>query len=197
MGDALATWFEAAACRQSDSRNNFGGLMTEAALGLARLCLDTLLENGRNAKAACAQQLVTPALDKIIEANTLLSGLGFESGGVAVAHALSEGFSVIHEMHGYTHGEKVAFGLLAQLMLERRPASETEEICRFCIDVGLPVTLADLSCADIDKNLLRQAADEAAAPGKPSHNMPFPISGASLYDALLAADALGQKMKAQ
>jgi glycerol dehydrogenase len=195
MGDALATWFEAVACRQSGARNNFGGHITEAALGLAHLCLDTLLADGRDAKTSCERQLVTPALERVVEANTLLSGLGFESGGVAVAHALSEGFSVIHEMHPFTHGEKVAFGLLTQLVLEGRPAAETEDICRFCLDVGLPVTLADLGCAGIDEATLRKAAIDAAAPGKPSHNMPFPVSGERLYDALLAADALGRKLK--
>lgn len=193
MGDALATWFEADACRKSGARNNFGGLVTEAAFGLARLCLDTLLENGVGAKRACQQQTVTPELEKVVEANTLLSGLGFESGGVAVAHALSEGFSVIHQMHDYTHGEKVAFGLLAQLLLEGRPDSVVQEICRFCIAVGLPVTLSALGCENIDDALLLEAAEEAAAPGKPSHNMPFPVTGAALYEALRAADAYGNR----
>jgi glycerol dehydrogenase len=196
MGDALATWFEADACYKSRSSNSFGALATQAAMGLARLCLDTLLENGVEAKRACESKKVTPALEKVVEANTLLSGLGFESCGVAVAHALSEGFSVIHEMHAYTHGEKVAFGLLAQLQLEGAPAAVTEEICRFCVDTGLPVTLAELGCAGIGDTMLHRAADEAAAPGKPSHNMPFPVTGAALYDALRAADALGRRMKA-
>lgn len=44
-------------------------------------------------------------------ANTLLSGLGFENGGLAVAHALHNGLTAVPETHKYTHGEKVAFGL--------------------------------------------------------------------------------------
>jgi glycerol dehydrogenase len=197
MGDALATWYEADACCKSGALNNFGGLMTSAALGLAKLCRDTLLEYGRDAVRSCENRAVTPALEYVVEANTLLSGLGFESGGVAAAHALSEGFTVLHEMHGYTHGEKVAFGLLAQLALEGRPASEIREICRFCIDVGMPVTLSDLGCADVDEARLRMAAEAAAEPGRPSHNMPFPITGGMLYEAVRAADALGRQMKAE
>lgn len=195
MGDALATWFEADACRNSHALNNFGGHISMAAIALAKLCLDTLLEHGVAAKRACVEQVVTPALEKVVEANTLLSGVGFESGGVALAHALSEGFSVIPEMHTCSHGETVAFGLLAQLIMEERPTQVITDIYRFCIDIGLPVTLSDLVCDPIDNNLLRLAADTAAEPGKPSHNLSFPITGDIIYNAVIAADALGRKLK--
>ena len=195
MGDALATWFEADACQKSGALNNFGGHISMTAMALAKLCLDTLLRYGVEAKRACTSHAVTPALERVVEANTLLSGLGFESGGVAVAHALSESFSVIEQMHDYSHGEKVAFGLLAHLILENRPDSVIEEIAGFCLDVGLPVTLADLGCDTIGEDLLRLVARDAAGPGKPSHNLPFPISDVMLYDALLKADALGRDLK--
>ena len=197
MGDALATWFEADACFKSNACNNFGGRITNTAMGLARLCLDTILEHGFNAKTACEKQLVTPAFEKIVEANTILSGLGFESGGVAVAHALSEGFSVIPEIHHYLHGETVAFGLLVHLIVEDRPAAVINQIYDFCLRVGLPVTLSDLGCDKVDHCLLRQVGDAAAAPGKPSSNMPFPVTGNMLYHAIIKADTLGKKFKEQ
>jgi glycerol dehydrogenase len=195
MGDALATWFEADACYHSNALNNSGGHITETAMALARLCLDTILEYGFNARKACENQTVTPAFEKVVEANTLLSGLGFESGGVAVAHALSEGFSVIPEIHHYLHGETVAFGLLVQLIVENQPPSVINKIFDFCISVGLPVTLSDLGCDKIDKDLLRRAGDIAAGPDKPSANMPFPVTGKMIYDAILNADALGSRFK--
>ena len=195
MGDALATWFEADACQKSGASNNFGGHISQTAMALAKLCLDTLLQHGIEAKHACAAHTVTPALEAVVEANTLLSGLGFESGGVAVAHAISESFSVIEEMHSFAHGEKVAFGLLVHLTLEKRPDGILEQIAGFCLDVGLPVTLADLGCEDAGEETLRLAAVDAAAPGKPSHNLPFPVSAEMLYEAILAADALGRQLK--
>ena len=48
-------------------------------------------------------------MEAVIEANTLLSGLGFESGGVAAAHAVHNGFCSLPECHHMYHGEKVAF----------------------------------------------------------------------------------------
>lgn len=197
MGDALATWFEADACQQSNARNNFGGHITGIAMALARLCLDSIIEYGFNAKIACEKQTVTREFEKVVEANTILSGLGFESGGVAVAHALSEGFTVIPEIHRYLHGETVAFGLLVHLLVENRPKAVIREIYEFCLSVGLPVTLSDLGCGSVSRDLLHRAADDAAEPGKPSHNMPFPVTGKMLYDAILTADALGERLKAE
>jgi glycerol dehydrogenase len=166
MGDALATWFEADAGYRSGALNVPGGTITLTAVTLARLCYDTLREYGVAAKLACERHVVTPALEKVVEANTLLSGLGFESGAVALAHALSEGFSEIPSMHGYSHGEKVGFCLLVQLVLEGRPTDETLDVFKFCKTVGLPVTLRDLGSEDADRALLRKAADLAAEPGR-------------------------------
>ena len=52
MGDALATYFEARACQRSEATSRAGGNTTGAAMALAELCFDTLMEV---AKAACAE----------------------------------------------------------------------------------------------------------------------------------------------
>src|SRR6516162_1428345 len=88
MGDALATWFEARTCVAGHVKNMRGGASTQSALALAELCYGTLLENGAEALRAVQTQVVTPALERLVEANTLLSGLGFESSGLAAAHAV-------------------------------------------------------------------------------------------------------------
>ncbi|WP_222864024.1 hypothetical protein [Pigmentiphaga aceris] len=61
---------------------------TNPSYGLARMCHDTLRAYGPLALQACKQGVVMPALEHIIKANTLLSGLGFERGGLAAAHAI-------------------------------------------------------------------------------------------------------------
>ncbi|TPH13547.1 iron-containing alcohol dehydrogenase, partial [Brevibacillus laterosporus] len=76
---------------------------------LAKLCYETLLEDGLKAKISCDSNIVTPALENIIETNILLSGLGFESGGLAAAHAIHNGLTALEGTHSYYHGEKVAF----------------------------------------------------------------------------------------
>ena len=92
MGDALATYFEARACQVSGATTCAGGQVTQAAIALAKLCFDTLMAEGVKAKLALEAGACTPAVEKVIEANTLLSGIGFESGGLAGAHAIHNGF---------------------------------------------------------------------------------------------------------
>ncbi len=101
MGDALAIWFEAFTCTKSSAKNLPGGVTTAAALNIARLCYDTLMEYGVSAKLAVDQNAVTPAVEKVIEANILLSGLGFESSGLAAAHGIHEG---VHALGGFGRG---------------------------------------------------------------------------------------------
>jgi glycerol dehydrogenase len=77
----------------------------------------------------------------VVEANTLLSGVGFESGGLAAAHAIHNGLTALPETRHFMHGEKVNFGPLTQLALEDQPAEEINDIIAFCMSVGLPTTL--------------------------------------------------------
>ncbi|STU37483.1 glycerol dehydrogenase [Klebsiella pneumoniae] len=144
IGDALATWFEARACSRSGATTMAGGKCTQAALALAELCYNTLLEEGEKAMLAAEQHVVTPALERVVEANTYLSGVGFESGGLAAAHAIHNGMTAIPDAHHYYHGEKVAFGTLTQLVLENAPVDEIETVAALCHSVGLPITLAQL-----------------------------------------------------
>lgn len=197
MGDALATWFEARTVSDARKHNQVGGATTISARALAELCYKTLLEDGAAAIRAVETRSVTPALERLVEANTLLSGLGFESGGLAVAHSIHNGLTVAPETHNYYHGEKVAFGLLAQLVLEGRPSSEIEEVLLFCLEVGLPVTLADVGLRHLSNDLLKQIAVRSVAPGETAHNEPFEVTADMVADAIVAADSIGRSMKSQ
>lgn len=196
MGDALATWFEAEDCRLSGAANLTGRQGPRTAHALARFCYDTLLEYGLLALQACRQQVVTPALEHIIEANTLLSGLGFESGGLAAAHAIHNGFTALEKTHGYWHGEKVTFGVLSMLMLRDSEPKLIDEVYGFCQTVGLPVTLADIGLADASDADLLRAARLACAAGESIHNEPFAVDAQSVLAAMRTADAEGRRRKA-
>ncbi|WP_413724794.1 glycerol dehydrogenase [Sodalis sp. RH16] len=191
IGDALATWFEARACLQRGALTMAGGLQTLAAVAIAKQCYATLLEDARKAMVAVQLNVVTEAVEHIVEANTYLSGLGFESGGLAAAHAIHNGFTVLPETHHMYHGEKVAFGLLTQLILENASSEELETVAQLCTDIGLPVTLKQLKVVDNIENKMRQVAKLACTPGETIFNMPFEINEDKVYAALLAADSYG------
>jgi len=192
MGDALSTWFEARSCDRTQSPNECGGYCTAAGLHIARLCYDTLLAYGAAAKAASEAHIVTPALDRIVEANTLLSGLGFESAGLAAAHAIHNGLTALAETHAFYHGEKVAFGVLAGLQLADASPEESATVFSFCEDVSLPTSLADIGLGTAGRDHLLKAAEAACAPGQPIHHEAGVITPERVLNAMLAADAIGR-----
>ncbi len=192
MGDALATYFEARACSQSNADNCVGGKCTRAAMALAELCYDTLMEYGLNAAIAADEKVCTKAVEAVIEANTYLSGIGFESGGLAGAHAIHNGLTAIEATHEMYHGEKVAFGTLVQLVLENADSEEIEEVVEFCQAVGLPTTLEELGIREIKPEEIMEVARLAAAEEDTLSNMPFAVTPDDVYAAILAADAIGR-----
>jgi glycerol dehydrogenase len=197
IGDGLSTYFEADASSRTRQRTVAGGTPTLAALALARLCYDTLLEHGLSAKLAAEQGAVTPAVEKVVEANTLLSGLGFESGGLAAAHSIHDGLTILPDTHHFLHGEKVAFGTISMLMLEERPAEVVEEVVDFCLEVGLPVTLGDIGLEGINQEELEKVSVAACAEGETIHNEPFDVYPEAVADAILAADAFGRRQRTE
>src|SRR6266545_6826979 len=192
MGDALATWFEARTCVEGHIANMRGGASTRGAAALAELCYRTLLEDGVAALRAVEAQVVTPALERLVEANTLLSGLGFESSGLAAAHAVHNGLTTAPATHAFFHGEKVAYGVLVQLVLEGQPRAVLAEVLGFATAVGLPITLADIGLGELPRDVLGRIAARATAAGETIHNEPFEVDAAMVADAIVAADATGR-----
>ena len=197
MGDALSTWVETqAAMRTRKVLNLGGGTPTLAAVAIARLCFDTLMECGLEAKRAVELHVVTPAVEKIVESNVLLSGLGFESGGLATAHMIGNLLTGYPECKGLLHGEKVAFGVASQLCMDPDvPTAETYRMIDWCIAVGLPVTLADLGLAGAGRERFKLIGDVCAGPGSLCASHAFEVTSEGVVDAMFAADALGQERK--
>lgn len=195
MGDALATWFEARSCERTQSMNECGGLSTLSGLHIAKLCYETLLQYGYAAKMANTEKIVTPALNYIIEANILLSGIGFESSGLAAAHAVHNGLTALEETHSLFHGEKVAFGVLTGLHLTAANPDEIDEVYSFCEKIGLPTTLKEIGLENASREKLMTAAEKACMPDQSIHHEAGKITPEKVLDAMIMADAMGRARK--
>ena len=162
-------------------------------MSLAETCYQTLLTYGVAARIACENNVVSPALEYIVEANTLLSGLGFESGGLSTAHGIHDCLCNLKGTHAYYHGEKVAFGALAGLFLEARPQPLINEVYGFCKPVGLPTTLAEIGLEGITDPELH-AAIQPVFENKQSylHNVRFELTPEGIIEALRMADGMGR-----
>ena len=191
MGDAMATWYEARVCLLNPMGvTTVGARPTLAACAIGEVCAHTLFKEGRAAAAAVAGGTVNDSLEAVVEANTLLSGLGFESGGLAVAHGVAQAYTAIPKVQAnYLHGEMVAMGTLAQLVMESRP-DEAARVAEFFAAVGLPVHLGQLSLDGNDTSALDVVSDGAST-FPFIGNMPMRVTAESVRSAILDAHRLG------
>lgn len=192
IGDALATFYEADATRKSNGISLVGEKQTKAGMALARTCLETLLNDGVKAVAAVKNKSMTPAVANIIEANTFLSGVGAESGGLAAAHAIHNGMTVLEDLHHLTHGEKVAFGTLTQMVMENRPEEEILDRIDFCKEIGLPTTFEELGIPEVTKEELLKVAALANDENDTMGNMPFDVSEGDIVGAMFVVNELSK-----
>lgn len=191
MGDALATHFEARLCRSTGSPNQAKASPTLAATALAAKCWEILERDGVRAKMSAEAGVSSPAFEAIVEVNTLLSSVGFESGGLGAAHAIQKGITLIPELHKAYHGNIVAFCTVVQLVMENVEDEELNAVMKFCKDVGLPICLADFGYTDIDHELMWKVAEKTHQIGVSIHHLPYKVTTKMIYEGIIAGDAIG------
>ncbi|SFE44716.1 glycerol 2-dehydrogenase (NAD+) [Lentibacillus persicus] len=195
IADALATWVEARSVIQAGGDTMAGGSTTIAGQAIAEKCEETLFQYANLAYESVQAKSVTSALEAVVEANTLLSGLGFESGGLGAAHAIHNGFTALKgDIHHMTHGEKVAFGTLVQLALEHHDKKEIERYIELYTSLGLPVTLEDIHLKDASREDIMKVAEAATTEGETIHQA-FDVTADDVADAVYAADQYAKAYK--
>jgi len=198
IADALSTNVEA----QTVARARATTLLplqtdqTAAGIALAEKCEELLFTYTDQAVAAAADHVVTPALAHIIEANILLSGVGAESSGLAAAHSFQNGLTALSgDVHRMSHGQKVSFGTLVNLILEGASDERFARYLNFEAKLGLPTTLADLHLADATDEDLLKVATLTTQEGETIHNMGFPVTPRDVVAAIKAADSLSRRIQ--
>lgn len=196
MGDALSTVFEGHANQASFSPNYVGKgyRCTRTGVALAELSFDILMEEGISALKALKQGACTEAVENVIEANTLLSGVGFENTSCAAAHGIHAGLTELASTHKYLHGEKVAFGVICQMVMENTPKETFKKVIDFCNEVGLPTTLEELDVEPTPENVM-VIADTVVNNNKLIYAEPFKVTVDFVYNSIMAANALGHYYK--
>lgn len=194
IGDALATWFEARANNNSDSPNYITSGLRRciASMAIAKSCYDTILKYSKKALLALDSGCITDDVENIIEANILLSGLGFQNTGCSTAHGIHSGLTCIPSSHKYLHGEKVAFGIVVQMILEDTDFEELDKVMKFMVDVGLPVTLEQVGVEPTKENISK-IAYKTTMENKLIYSEPFLITENIVNNAITLANELGKK----
>jgi glycerol dehydrogenase len=194
LGDALSKKFEAEQCHLAGGKNFFGTASLPTARLLAGRCYDTILESGMEAVEQVRTH-ATPneAVERAVEATVLLSGLGFESGGLSLSHALTRGFTAHAELTKFLHGELVGFGTIVQLIAENRSNDQVQRHARFCRELGLPVSFADLLLREVSDEELTGIAEKTCDAPYIAHLRPV-ADVARVVDCLQRADRLGRSL---
>lgn len=192
IGDAIAKKFEAEHAMAAGGVNFHGTAALRTALIIANGCYETLREYGGAAVAAAQQHIADDALEAVVEANLLMAGIGWESGGLSIAHGLVRGISQARITDG-AHGLHVAFALLVQLAFEGRPEAFIRDLSDFYQRIGLPISLCDLGMGDPSDDELRQIAERSLI-GPQGGMIIMPPSAEALYLALGRIQALSNSL---
>ena len=192
IGDAMATYYEMQACEAAGAYNWMEGRFYRTLLSIqtAELCRKILLKDGYKAMVSAREHIRSFAFENVVEANILLSGLGFENTGCAGAHSISAGLAAVPECSFLLHGEKVAFGVLCQMVMENKELEEIKEIRTLFKDIGLPVTLKDLG---IQEERARDAARAIAEKSLQSSfwdHEPFAVTGDMIFHTVIETDRI-------
>lgn len=174
IGDAIVKSFEVAQCMASGRPNVFGGRALGIAAMIADGCYAVIRAQAEGALRAIDAGAPDEAFERTTEATVLLSGLAFENGGLSVTHAMTRGLSAVRGASAAPHGFQVAYALMVQLTLERRPSSFVDELGAFYAKVGLPQSLEEIGLPDPSADELARIADlSLAAPHAASFFRPL------------------------
>lgn len=184
LGDAISKKFEAEQCFRNQGKNMFDASSTLTAQLIADGCFQTLLREGEEALSVAGSGKPTPAFERVVEAMILMSGLGFESGGLSIAHALTRGLPCISGVGHSLHGLQVALGLLVQLDLEKRSDTMHADLKHWYKKTGLPTRLADIGATAINKEEIQRAAT-LTLKARHARNFDYTLTEAALTEALL------------
>lgn len=196
IGDTLAKWFESSVSVQKVEPT----ALNQSAVALAQVLYRLLLEKGPLAMEALKRGIADPSIDDVIDSIILVSGSVSGYGGddcrSAAAHAIYSGLTIFPEVHESYHGEIVAFGILAQLVMEGRSAKEIRALISYYQKVQLPYTLADMGIKSLSAKEWKRLG-EVTVEIEDIRNMPFSVTADMIVEAVKGADQIGRSIKEQ
>ncbi len=189
IGDALAKKFEAESCAAAGGRTKHGTGPGVTGLAIADACYRTIRAHAAGALAAAGRGEPDDALEALVEATVLMSALGFENGGLSVAHAVTRGLMQARGAAGALHGYHVAYGTMVHLALEGRDGDALRDMAGFLRSVGLPATLRELGTTDATPADMRMVA-EGALTSANVRNFPVAVTVPALQAAINRVETL-------
>lgn len=193
IGDTVAKHYECALSAQNDELAHSDAL----AVQVSGLCVGPIRRYGLQALADCRQDIATFALEQVVLAIIVTTGMVSvliqDKYNGALAHSLFYGFTILpHFEEHYLHGDVVGYGVLVQLAVEKRQ-QELAELYQLFADMGLPTCLADIGVR-CDREELAPILAETLA-GADMEYLPWPITGEMVLAGIEQVEALAAPAK--
>ena len=190
IGDTIAKWYESAPVfDQASDLTVFDRLAYHS----AHLIHDMLLEESEPAlEAVRAGDYDNEHVRTLI--NTIIGLAGTVGGFVGAraresgAHSVHDGLTRVAGSAATMHGEKVAYGVLVQLLVEGKE-SEVQALLPFYATIGLPHSWRQMNLEFTDENL-QTVADFAAGPDSPFHAAVPGVTPAQIIEAMRTLETL-------
>ena len=185
IGDTLAKWYEGNALVERLEKTS---VCIDLAHMAAKQCKNVLINSSVQAIKDFENRHWSSLLQQVIETNIVTSGLvggfGAQYLRVAAAHSIHNGMTTIPNTHHLLHGEKVAYGILVQLVLEEK-FDELEKLLTFYQSINLPYTLADIGLTINQQAEMLHIAQFTVQPGEDIHSL-FPnITANDVFNAMI------------
>ncbi len=190
IGDTIAKWYESAPVfDQASDLTVFDRLAYHS----AHLIHDMLLEESEPALEAVRagdydNEHVRTLINTIIGLAGTVGGFGGVRARESGAHSVHDGLTRVAGSAATMHGEKVAYGVLVQLLVEGKE-SEVQALLPFYATIGLPHSWRQMNLEFTDGNL-QTVADFAAGPDSPFHAAVPGVTPAQIIEAMRTLETL-------
>lgn len=187
IGDTVAKWYEADAMI---SQLAIQPIEIQVSAFAAKKCRDVLLRDSQEALKSMAQKEINQAFLNVVETNILLGGMvggfGDDYGRTAGAHSIHDALTILPESHQQLHGNKVAYGVFVQLVIENK-WDEIEQLIPFYQSLKLPISLKamDMTLSVVD---YERVAERACEPHETIHYMKEKITPDVVKNAMMALE---------
>ncbi|MBP2098522.1 iron-containing alcohol dehydrogenase family protein [Enterococcus rivorum] len=185
IGDTLAKWYEA---DSMISQLTVPSIEIQVAAFAARKCRDVLLEESQAALDAMDSQKMNQAFLNVVETNILLGGMvggfGDDYGRTSGAHSIHDALTILPESHHQLHGNKVAYGVFVQLVIEGK-WNEIDQLIPFYHQLKLPTCLSDMGMAHITEAEIERVAKRATVEHETIHYMKETITFKVVKNAMI------------
>ncbi len=188
IADAIAKWYEFSPYLETSDDVN---LLLQ--LQVAKLVLDMLVKHSDQAIKDCQSGQLSQSFCHTVDATIALAGLANSirdsEQRMGVVHAIHDSLTHIPDVLKWVHGEKVAYGLAVQQILQYPNPKDRLPLLNWLARLDMPLTPAQLSSVITDEVLV-EIANRTTLKANSHKLMPFDISTSAILTALRESRSL-------